>query len=102
MKPLGIAVLAAFAASSPGQAPKPKPELREIRAIGCVRKAVEAGCLLLKTLDGKTTYVIFAATPPKPGIVISIEGKPHEGPTACMQGTPIDVTDWEETGEECR
>jgi len=94
----GLAVIALTTSATPQ---KPKAEVREVKAIGCVRKAVEGGCLLLRTLDGKTTYVIFAATPPEPGIVIMIEGKPHTGPTACMQGIPIDVTDWEETGEKC-
>lgn len=98
---LGIVAVAALM-HTPQSTQKPKAEVREVMATGCVRKGVEAGCLLLKTLDGKTTYVIFAKTPPQPGIVITIEGKPHQGPTTCMQGTPIDVTDWEETGEECR
>lgn len=84
-----------------GSPQKRKSEVREVKAIGCVRKAVEAGCLLLTTLDGKTTYVIFAATPPEPGMVITMDGKPHAGPTSCMQGIAIDVTNWEETGEKC-
>jgi len=90
-----------LAATASTNAQKPKAEVREVRAIGCVRRAVEGGCLLLTTLDGKTTYAIFAKTPPEPGIVIMIAGKPHTGPNACMQGIPIDVTEWEETGEKC-
>ena len=35
---------------------KPKAQIQEIRATGCVRRAVESQCLLLETLDGSTTY----------------------------------------------
>jgi hypothetical protein len=78
-----------------------KKEIREVMATGCVRQAVEGGCLLLKTLDGKTTYNIFATPRPEPGIVITIEGTAFRGVTACQQGIPITVTKWEATGEKC-
>jgi len=78
-----------------------KNEVVEIKATGCVRRGVE-GCILLKTLDGKTTYNLIASPHPEPGTVVTIIGKPHKGPTACMQGIPVDVTDWEETGETCK
>jgi hypothetical protein len=78
-----------------------KKEVREVKAIGCVRQGVEGGCLLLKTLDGKTTYNIFARPRPEPGIVITIEGTEFRGVTACMEGLPITVTKWEATGEKC-
>ncbi len=100
---MNVTVLFALAAlfAAPLAPQTRKKDVREVKAIGCVRKAVEGGCLLLTTLDGKTTYNIFAKPQPEPGIVITIEGKPHAGPTACMQGLPIDVTSWEETGEKC-
>jgi hypothetical protein len=79
-----------------------KKEVREVKAIGCVRQAVEGGCLLLRTLDGKTTYNIFATPRPEPGIVITIEGTEFRGVTACMEGLPITVTKWEGTGEKCK
>jgi hypothetical protein len=79
-----------------------KKEIREVKATGCVRQAVEGGCLLLKTLDGKTTYNIFATPRPEPGIVITIEGTAFRGVTACMEGLPITVTKWEATGEKCK
>jgi hypothetical protein len=78
-----------------------KKEVREVKAIGCVRRGVEGGCLLLRTLDGKTTYNIFAAPRPEPGIVITIEGTEFRGVTACMEGIPITVTKWDATGEKC-
>jgi len=103
-----ILIVAALAAFLPafGQAPEKvqekKKEVREIKAIGCVRRGVEGGCLLLKTLDGKTTYNIFANPRPEVGIVIEIDGKEFQGVTTCMEGTPITVTKWEATGEKCQ
>ena len=61
---------------------KPKFEIREIKATGCVRRAAESQCLLLETL-------------------ITIQGKSHQGRSACKQGIPIDITDWEPTGDRC-
>ena len=94
-------VLGAFAQTTK-PAPKRKPEIQEVKATGCTVQAAEAGCLLLKTLDGKTTYNIFTEDPtPATGIVIIIEGKPHPGTTTCKQGIALDVTRWESTGEKC-
>ena len=103
-----IFVLAALTSASLalGQAPQQvqdkKKEVREVKATGCVRSGVEGGCLLLKTLDGKTTYNILADPRPEPGIVINIEGTPFRGVTACMEGMAIRVTKWEATGEKCK
>jgi hypothetical protein len=96
-------VLGAFAQSTK-PAPKRKPEIQEVKATGCTVQAAETGCLLLKTLDGKTTYNIFTEDPtptPATGIVIIIDGKPHQGTTTCKQGIALDVTQWESTGEKC-
>ena len=108
MKLISIPALAALAtilgayAQSTKPAPKRKAELRDVKATGCTMEAADAGCLLLKTLDGKTTYNIFAEDPkPATGIVIIIEGKPHDGSTTCKQGIALDVTKWESTGEKC-
>jgi hypothetical protein len=93
-------VLAVLASILPAQ--EKKKEVRQVMAIGCVRQGVEGGCLLLKTLDGETTYNIFANPKPDVGIVISIEGTDFRGVTACMEGIPITVTKWEATGETCK
>ena len=79
-----------------------KKEVHEVKATGCVRQGVEGGCLLLRTLDGKTTYNIFATPRPEPGTVINIEGTDFRGVTSCMEGIPITVTKWEATGEKCK
>jgi hypothetical protein len=96
-----LTILGAFAQTQkPGAAPK--SELRDVKATGCTFSGTVAGCLLLRTLDGKNTYNIFTGDPPPDtGIVIVIEGKPHQGATSCRQGTALDVTKWESTGEKC-
>jgi hypothetical protein len=110
MKLISFPALAAFAviagafAQTTKPAPKRKPEIKEVKATGCTVQAAETGCLLLKTLDGKTTYNIFTADPtptPATGIVIIVDGKPHQGTSTCKQGIALDVTQWESTGEKC-
>lgn len=108
MKLISFPALAAFAviagafAQTTKPAPKRKTEIQEVKATGCTVPAAEPGCLLLKTLDGKTTYSIFTEDPtPAAGIVIIIDGKPHQGTTTCKQGIALDVTQWESTGEKC-
>ena len=95
-----LLILAFLASILPAQ--DKKKEVREVKAIGCVRQGVEGGCLLLKTLDGETTYNIFANPRPEVDTVINIEGTDFRGVTACMEGIPITVTKWEATGEKCR
>ena len=92
---------AAFSYPQAPKAPAPsKSQIREIRAIGCVRKA-QNGCLILKTLDGKNTYTFVVAPKPFEGTVVEIQGNSHKGASACKQGIPIDVTDWQPTDETC-
>jgi hypothetical protein len=92
-----LSALCAFA-----QAPrKPKAEIGEIRATGCVRQAAQSHCLLLETLDGGTTYTFLASPQPDLGTVITITGNAHQGRSACKQGIAIDIRDWEPTGEMC-
>jgi hypothetical protein len=80
---------------------KPKFEITEVRATGCVRRVAESPCLMLETLDGGTIYTFIAAPKPDLDTVITIQGKAHQGKTACKQGIPIDIVDWEPTGEMC-
>jgi hypothetical protein len=108
MKLISVPALAALAtifgafAQSNKPTPKPKAEIEEVKATGCTVEGTTAGCLLMKTLDGKTTYNIFTDDPkPETGIVIIIDGKPHHGTTTCKQGVPLDVAKWESTGEKC-
>jgi len=93
-----LAVTVSFPQSA--NQPGAKPQIREVRATGCVRK-LQNGCLLLKTLDGKNTYTFMAAPKPDSGTIVTIQGTSHSGPSACKQGIPIDVTDWEPTDQTC-
>jgi hypothetical protein len=97
---ISISVLAALAQDRP--APDRKPEIREIKSTGCVARPPQTRCLLLKTLDGKTTYNIVSVDPtPEPGFVITIDAKPHSGSSDCNQGIAVDVSRWQSTGEKC-
>lgn len=80
---------------------KPKVEITEVRATGCVHRVADSQCLLLQTLDGSTTYSFIASPKPDLDTVITIQGKSHQGRNACKQGIPIDVVDWEPTGQMC-
>lgn len=81
--------------------PKPKAEITELRATGCVRRVANSDCLLLETLDGTTIYSFVATPKPDLDTVITIQGKSHQGHTVCRQGIPIDVIDWEPTDQMC-
>ncbi|HLG97099.1 MAG TPA: hypothetical protein VKX49_12370 [Bryobacteraceae bacterium] len=93
-------VLASALAQTPKKSPGRTPRIQEVRATGCVRIARD-GCVLLQTLDGQTTYTFQASPKPDDGIVVTIQGTAHDGPSECKQGVAIDVTDWEPTGEMC-
>lgn len=80
---------------------KSKFEITEVKATGCVRRVAESPCLLLETLDGSTIYSFIAAPKPELNTVITIQGKAHPGKSACKRGIPIDIVDWEPTGEMC-
>lgn len=90
---LGVALMA--------QQKKPKAEITELRATGCVRQAAGSQCLLLETLDGSTVYSFVAAPKPDLDTVITIQGKSHQGKSECKQGIPIDIVDWEPTDQMC-
>jgi len=96
-----IGILALWVAIASAQ--KSKPEVGEVMATGCVvQPAEQRQCLLLRTLDGKTTYVIFADPKPPAGSVVTISARPHQGATRCKQGVPVDVNYWDPTGEKCQ
>lgn len=80
---------------------KSKFEITEVKATGCVRRAAKSECLLLETLDGATIYSFTATPKPDLDTVITIQGKAHQGRSACKEGIPIDVVDWEPTDQVC-
>lgn len=96
-----VLLIAACASAQTPPKRKPKTEIGEIRATGCVRQAPQSHCLLLETLDGGTTYTFLASPQPDLGTVITVTGNAHQGRSACKKGIAIDITDWEPTGEMC-
>jgi hypothetical protein len=73
-----------------------------IKVMGCVAAGVEAKCLVLRTITGKT-YDITAAKPaPTPGSYGDVEGTlKTDGVTTCQQGPAINPATWTETSKVC-
>jgi hypothetical protein len=85
---LALPSIAALLSAAPG---KPTP----VRGLGCVTAGVEPHCLLVRDVKtGKLYSLIFKGIQPAAGDGIEFEALPHEGPTTCMQGTALDVTEW--------
>jgi hypothetical protein len=60
---------------------------------GCTFAGVEGGCLMVRS--GTKIYNISAAQPrPALGRAIAGTGTVHNGPTTCMQGTPLKTISW--------
>jgi hypothetical protein len=97
---LVVLICCAATAIVPAQQ-KQKFEITEVRATGCVRRVAESPCLVLETLDGTTIYTFIATPKPDLNTVITIQGKAHQGKSACKQGISIDIVDWEPTGQMC-
>jgi len=99
-----VAILITIALMLPialaGQTDKSKPTSTApktmITGFGFVTAGVEAGCLMLQDSRTKTLYNLLFATRNKPalGTTIRFTGKKHDGPTACMQGEPVDIKTW--------
>lgn len=82
---LGILVTAAAA----GQEPKP------VKGQGCVAAGVEASCLVVKDVKTGILYnLFFKGTKPAVGSGIEFTGVPRDMMTTCMQGTPLEVSNW--------
>jgi hypothetical protein len=73
-----------------------------IKVTGCVAAGVEAKCLVLRTITGKT-YDITAAKPaPTPGTYGDVDGTLKTGGvTTCQQGPAINPATWTEKGKVC-
>lgn len=70
---------------------KPVP----IHGQGCVTAGVEARCLLVRDLkSGRLFSLVFKSIQPAVGDGIEFDALPHQGPSTCMQGKALDVTDW--------
>lgn len=82
--------------------PKTAAAGKTITASGCVEAGVEAGCLVLKDEKTGTLYnLFFKSNPPAINTAIRFTGTQHEGPTTCMQGTPVDVKEFTKLKTQC-
>jgi len=88
-------VCLALAAAAFAQKPAPKTAPIPVHGQGCVASGVEAGCLVVRDSNSGTLYnLLISGARPKVGEGIEFTGVPHEGPTMCMQGVPVNVTQW--------
>ena len=73
----------------------------EITIIGCLKKGVEGGCIILTTSD-KKEYALHGKSLPTVGKGLGVEVKGHPGGVdTCLQGTPFQVSSWTWTKEKC-
>jgi hypothetical protein len=103
---LGL-ILAVQADSRLGQAKKsetPAAKSADVpfEATGCVKKGVEAGCLILVSWKDNKTYSMHFKTPKKPALetVITIKAL-KAGADICMQGQPVNVSQWTQLKMKC-
>ncbi len=82
---LGILVTAAAAAQ----------DAKPVKGQGCVATGVEASCLVVKDVKTGVLYnLFFKGTKPEAGTGIEFTGVPSDKMTTCMQGTPLEVSNW--------
>lgn len=73
-----------------------------ITAQGCPQPGTEAGCLVLRTHDGRFYDLSMARNrPPLNGRGIRITGTRSERMSYCMQGEPLADVTWEQTATLC-
>lgn len=73
----------------------PAPQSKQVHAEGCVEQGVEADCLMVKDRQsGQLYHILMKGSLPQPGEGIEFTGVPHDGPTSCMQGIPLNVIAW--------
>jgi hypothetical protein len=74
---------------------------KHIRVAGCAIKGVEFGCIVLRTVAGKS-YNISAAQPrPTLDTYGVVDGTLSTGVSFCQQGPIIDPATWTEKGKLC-
>ena len=93
-----VAVLLAgsAAATVAGQAGAGQEQkAREVRGTGCIQPGVEARCLVVKdVMSGKLYNLLLKEPRPAIGDGIEFTGVPYGDMTVCMQGIPLEVTNW--------
>lgn len=99
LRPASIPIIAgALAISGHGQLNGP----RAVEGAGCVVEGVEEGCLMVTDKDTDRLYnLLISGDRPAIGTGVFFMGSVHQGATACMQGTPIDVKSWVKRKMNC-
>ncbi len=82
----------------------PTQKQKEVHGQGCVEPGIETRCLLLKDIKTARVYnLIIKGLQPALGQGIEFVAIPHNGPTTCMQGIPLEVIAWQRTDQlNCR
>jgi hypothetical protein len=74
---------------------------QRITVSGCAERGVEFGCIVLRTVTGRT-YNISAAQPmPEPGTYGTVKGMIWQGVSFCQQGPIIKPAAWHMRGKIC-
>ena|SRR5258708_3670640 len=85
---------------SKGTAPANQRE--KVSGTACVRAGVEAGCIMLTTIDGKITYDVVGSKTPKTGTVVRFSGTTEPGTvTICQQGIPVQLASFTVVRMKC-
>lgn len=73
----------------------PQPPKSAIHGEGCVQAGVEPHCLVLRDLKTGHLYnLLLQSERPPVGLGIEFTGVLRPGPSTCMQGTAVEVTNW--------
>jgi hypothetical protein len=103
---VGVLAVCSMAAGTSQDRPKGRPQSEKVSGEGCVKAGVEAACLVLVTWDEnhapKHTYLLIGKKRPNANSVVKFVGETQPGAiTNCMQGTPIELTEFVDLEMEC-
>jgi hypothetical protein len=103
-----VAVLAVsgLAAATLQDRPKERDQSKRVSGEACVKAGVEAGCLVLVTWDENKaplrSYLVIGKKRPTENSVVRFVGETQPGTmTTCMQGTPVELTEFVDLQMEC-
>ncbi len=103
-----VAVLAVsgLAAATLQDRSKERDQSEKVSGEACVRAGVEAGCLVLVTWDENKaplrSYLVIGKKRPTENSVVRFVGETQPGTmTTCMQGTPVELTEFVDLQVEC-
>lgn len=99
-----IAASAAFLVTPPAAGAEEKQAAGPVEVTGCVERGVTQGCLVLKDPEkGEFSLLIGPKVDgkPEPRMAITAKGTLSSGMTTCMQGKPLEVTEWKQLRLPC-